>query len=163
MNLRQRLKRSKWLTTAYHESSHAVAAIHLGHPFDYIEVNPYNSERGRMMADEETDAKVTALIALQGLLFEHWLTPSIPVIPKDDENGDWEIALDCGWRLCDDGQTETAVRRLLPEADSLFQQHFDDIITLGEALRRKGRSGRLSYSECREILGVARVSESPNA
>lgn len=158
-NLRQRLKRSKWLTTAYHEASHAVAAIHFGQQFDYIEVNPYNNAKGRMVADEEVHPKVEALIALQGCLFEHWLSPSIPVGSEDGEDGDWEIALECGWSLelvkeAGDQMGEAVRQRLLPEAEQLFQQHFDDIVTLGEALRKSGRGGRMTETECREVLGL---------
>jgi hypothetical protein len=162
-NLRQRLKRSKWLATAYHEASHAVATVRLGRQFDYIEVNSYNTTKGRMIGDDADDPKVTALIALQGCLFEHWLSPSIPVGSDDsDARGDWDITLECGWSLglvnsfeCD---MEEAVRqRLVPEAEQLFHQHFDDIVTLGEALRKKGRGGRMTETECREAMADAAV------
>jgi hypothetical protein len=154
---RRRLKRSKWLTTAYHEASHAVAALHFGRHFDYIEVNPYNNTKGGMVADIVTDPKVDALIALQGCLFEHWLSPSIAIgSGEPEEDRDWEIALESGWRLGlvngEGDNMEDAVQRLLPEAEQLFQQHFDDIVTLGEALRKKGRGGRLTEAECKEAL-----------
>lgn len=162
-NLRQRLKRSKWLTTAYHEASHAVAAIHFGRQFDYLEINPYNQTRGGMVADDNGEAdnpKVDALIALQGCLFEHWLSPSTPVGSEDGEDGDWEIALGCGWSLglvteAGDSMDEAIRQRLLPEAEQLFQQHFDEIVTLGEALRKRGRGGRMTETECREVLGLS--------
>ena len=51
---------------------------------------------------------------------------------------------------------EDAIRQtLLPEAEQLFREHFNDIITLGEALRKKGRGGRLDYAECKELLGLS--------
>ncbi len=115
-----------------------------------------------MVADDiEADPKVDTLITLQGCVFEHWLSPSIPIgSGESGEDGDWEIALTRGWSLGlvngegDKGngnQMEDAVQRLLPEAEQLFHQHFDAIVTLGEALRKKGRGGRLSYEECRAI------------
>ena len=163
-NLRQRLKRSEWLTTCYHEASHAVAALHLDQHFDCIAVHPYNNTRGGMVAYEADDPKVDAIISLLGCVFEHWLSPSIPVDSGEEDedwNSDWNNALSCGWRLglVDDersgggNQMDDAVRqRLLPEAEQLFQEHFDDIVTLGEALRKKGRGGRMSETECRATV-----------
>lgn len=149
--VRQRIKRSEWLTTCCHEASHAVAAMRLGQPFDYIFVNPYNDTKGGMVADEGGDPKVTAIVALQGCLFERWLYAS-PV--GSDGDVDWEIALECGWSLCNDGQLEVAIQRLLPLAEQLFQQHFDETVTLGEALRKRGRGGRMTEIECKEVLAA---------
>jgi hypothetical protein len=169
---------SKLQKIAYHEAAHAVAFIHVGEPFEFIQIivspreGDVNTPLGRVHfgdTDDQREGLWRLFTVLAGPAAEKHMRPSMPwnLIfwngARNDYKQAWEIAeqLPDKGRFVDDMLRTTMLR--------FVRNEWDRIVKLGNALL-SAPGQTLTYEECLTVLGyepniaswlASRMSQSP--
>jgi len=161
---RKQMLRDRRLHDACHEASHAVMALHHGHPFTIVLVGDETVGgqrlRGRLMLASGrvyTDTAIPAAkVALAGHCFNRIVNPHVndAVLGLLGTMGDLRMAIDCVkfWAGGDDAQTEFIIfKSIVPQVHKFLIENWETILRIGTALAARGK---LSYAEVKKLAAT---------